>query len=228
MRTVALADLETRSRVSFWGIPNGAKLSVSLNFTQKIRVEPELAVKETLCGSKQANILASVLFGRSEVSLKKVIELGKELGETGIEEGLLMPGMMKILQALDTENKFEYELTTGQEWSMERIRGIIELGGVIVVGVWEMGDETDLYSDAEEHIVSIVGYSGEKVVVMDSSLAKGEAMGFYSIKFEDFQRNWRWTIGEDGDKKIVDGIVIDKNGWEDCPSVVVKPMKQLV
>lgn len=111
---------------------------------------------------------------------------------------------------------------------MERIKGIIEMGGVMVVGVWEMGDETDLYSDAEEHIVSIVGYSGEKVIVMDSSLAKGEAMGFYSIFFEDFKRNWRWTIGEDGDKEIIDGIVIAKNGWEDCPSVVVKPKKQLV
>lgn len=223
MRTVALADLETRSRVVDWGIPKSAKICASLNFQAKIRVEPELAIKDTLCGSKQANILASVLFGRSDVSLKKVIDLGKELGEDGIEEGLLMPGMMKILQALDRDGRFEYELATGEEWNLERIKGIIELGGVIVVGVWEMGREDDLYADADEHIVSIVGYTGEKVLIMDSSLAKDQAMGFYSIKFEDFRRNWRWTIGEDGDKEIKDGMVIAKNGWEESPSVVIVP-----
>ncbi len=186
-----------------------------------------MSKRPNLCGPRTACFLINNLFGR-RVPLYKVLSMGERLKLLD-EDGMLMDGLTEMLDKFDLDHKTLMLSPYEQYRNHEYLKWLVDQGGVMVVGSWELDQ-----NDTDEHIITIIGYSVERELVIADSSFRGSInsgnkdfknMGFYKIKYEDFVKRWFWSRRG---FRVEEGNLMAEGGWDMRPAVAVWPRNQKV
>lgn len=202
-------------------------LKTAFNVASGPRQSKRMSERPNLCGPRTTCFLANSLFN-GRILLTEVLAVGEKLQALD-EDGMLIADLTRVLDKLDSDHKILMLSPKKQYRNLEYIKWLVDVGGVMVAGSWELDQ-----NDTDEHIVSIIGYSQNgELVIADSSFRGSinsknkdfENMGFYKIKYKDFVKRWFWSrYGF----RVEEGNLMAEGGWDNMPALAVWPRNQRV